>query len=161
MSTVRAVHNGSPTPGRTCICRPRRESWTPDPVFRYPSARRRPLSEPGIIRQAGGVCDCDKMDCAWWQRELRAWTNCSVPFADNIHFEPAMQIVCWCRAVQGCYASSRVCMNNAFFSPGRVKSKPQDLKKSSEEVMAITSKTCNSFASSTHLSTSRFPIPLP
>src|SRR5262245_4829806 len=36
---------------------------------------------------------------------------------------------------------SRVVINSAFFSPGSVKSKPQLRKNSSDEVIAITSKT--------------------
>ena len=37
------------------------------------------------------------------------------------------------------YISSRVCRKKAFFKLGRVKSKPQDLKKSSATLMAMIS----------------------
>ena len=54
----------------------------------------------------------------------------------------------------GC-SNSRVWMNNAFFSPGNVKSKPQVLKNSSDDVIAITSRILSCFAQSTHAVTNR------
>ncbi len=50
-------------------------------------------------------------------------------------------------------------MKRAFFSPGKVKSKPKLRKKSSAEVTTITSRMFRLAASSTHARTSCFPRP--
>jgi len=105
-----------------------------------------PTAAPGKRAAAKGVPAPDLTPTAVWHEQA--------PPSGRVLAKQVSGMQAECGAQR-----SRVCKNSAFFSPGKVKSKPQDWKNSSADVIAITSRIRCSLARSTAACTSLRPIP--